>query len=75
MAEDDLAIRVAKNIRIYRRIRELSQEQLAAGAGLHRTQLAVIERGRRNMTLKSLQRIATALEVDPRDLLKPPDEF
>lgn len=47
----------------------LSQEALAERADLHRTYIADIERGGRNVTLKSLDRLARALEVSTADLL------
>lgn len=40
---------------------ELSQEELAFRAGLDRTYVSGIERGRRNPSLKSMQRIAAEL--------------
>jgi transcriptional regulator with XRE-family HTH domain len=42
---------------------EISQEELAFRAGLDRTYLSGIERGRRNPSLKSMQRIAAELGV------------
>lgn len=47
----------------------MSQEVLAAHAGLHRTYVGAVERGERNITLATLQRIADALAVDPVSLL------
>lgn len=41
----------------------LSQEELASRAGVHRTYLSDIERGARNITVTVLARIAEALEV------------
>ncbi len=41
----------------------LSQEELAYRAGVHRTYLSDIERGARNITVTVLARIAEALEV------------
>lgn len=41
---------------------EISQEELAFRAGLDRTYVSGIERGRRNPSLKSMQRIAAQLE-------------
>jgi transcriptional regulator with XRE-family HTH domain len=42
----------------------LSQEQLAERAGLDRTYVSGVERGRRNPTLDVLQRLANALGSD-----------
>jgi len=42
---------------------EISQEELAFRAGLDRTYVSGIERGRRNPSLKSMQRIAAQLEL------------
>lgn len=41
----------------------LSQEELAARAGVHRTYLSDIERGARNITITVLNRLSEALEV------------
>ena len=53
--------------RLIRRIRlekSLSQEELAHRAGLDRTYISAVERGVRNITIKSLEKILSALEVD-----------
>jgi transcriptional regulator with XRE-family HTH domain len=52
-----------------RNSRGLSQEAFADVLGVHRTYLGAIERGERNLTLKSLERIADRIEVDPLSLL------
>jgi transcriptional regulator with XRE-family HTH domain len=41
--------------------------------GVHRTYMGGIERGERNLTLKSVERIAQRLAMDPLDLLRPID--
>ncbi|HKP04760.1 MAG TPA: helix-turn-helix domain-containing protein [Chthoniobacterales bacterium] len=41
----------------------ISQEELAARAGLHRTYVSDVERGARNPSLESVQKLAEALEV------------
>ncbi|MFT4165679.1 MAG: helix-turn-helix transcriptional regulator [Microlunatus sp.] len=69
MAEGDLQRAVGRNLRAYRHERGLSQEAFADVLGVHRTYMGGIERGERNLTLKSLERIAAVLDVDPRDLL------
>lgn len=47
----------------------LSQEELAYKCELHRTYIGAIERGERNITLSSLELIASALNVDIPTLL------
>lgn len=48
----------------------LSQEELAARAGLHRTYISDIERGSRNLSLKSLSRLAAALDTPVSTLIQ-----
>lgn len=47
----------------------LSQEELAERAGVHRTYVGMLERGEKNATLYSLERLAGALQVEPATLL------
>jgi transcriptional regulator with XRE-family HTH domain len=57
-----------------RRVRELrngldiSQEDLAERAGVHRTYVGMIERGEKNITLANIDKLATALGVTIADL-------
>jgi transcriptional regulator with XRE-family HTH domain len=48
---------------------DLTQEELAEKSGLHRTYIAGIETGRRNISVKNLEKIAKALGVRSNDLL------
>jgi transcriptional regulator with XRE-family HTH domain len=63
----DKALRdiVGNNIKKYRKKLDISQEELAEKAGLHRTYIGGIERGERNITLDSLQTISEALNIAP----------
>jgi transcriptional regulator with XRE-family HTH domain len=47
----------------------VSQEQLAALAGVHRTYVGHIERGTVTPTLDTIVRLAEALKIDPGDLV------
>jgi transcriptional regulator with XRE-family HTH domain len=42
----------------------MTQEGLAEGAGLHTTYVSDVERGRRNVGVINLDRLASALSVD-----------
>jgi transcriptional regulator with XRE-family HTH domain len=66
---DKLSAIVGNNIKKCRKSLNISQEELAEKAGLHRTYIGGIERGERNITLDSLQVIATALNVAPVELI------
>lgn len=61
---------VGDNLRAHRRALGLSQEAFAEVLGVHRTYMGGLERGERNLTLRSLERIAHTLKLDPRDLLE-----
>ena len=52
----------------------LSQATVAERAGIHRSSLSSIERGRRNVPLDTVCRLAWALGVDVRDLLTAAEE-
>ena len=67
--EGTLQRTVGENLRRIRRERGLSQERFADVLGVHRTYMGGLERGERNLTLKSLEKIAAALEIDPLELL------
>ena len=70
MAVGDLQKTVGRNLRAYRMERGLSQEAFAEVLGVHRTYMDGVERGERNLTLKSVERMAEKLEMEARDLLK-----
>lgn len=57
-------------VRHFREVAGLSQEALAAAAGIHRTYIGGIERGERNPTLVMIHRLARALAIKPAVLLE-----
>lgn len=71
--EGELQRAVGQNLRALRRERGLSQEEFAHVLGVHRTFMGGVERGERNLTLQTVERLADRLGVDPRTLLAPPD--
>jgi transcriptional regulator with XRE-family HTH domain len=66
-----------ERVRARRETLGLSQEALAARSGVHWTFLGQVERGRRNLNLHNLLKVARGLGVDPAELvqgLEPPDD-
>ncbi len=57
------------SVRTWRGRIGISQEELARRAGLHRTYVCDVERGARNVTLQSIERLAQALEISVSTLL------
>lgn len=68
MNDAPLRDNVAKNLKIYRKERGLTQQQLAEKAKISARYIAKIEAGT-NLTLDSLDQLATALQLDPIELL------
>lgn len=64
---------VGRNLRRLRQERGLSQEDFADALGVHRTYMGGVERGERNLTLRSLERLAERAGVSPLSLLQEPD--
>lgn len=70
-SEAELRAIVAKNLRAIRALRAISQEDLAALAGVHRTFVSQVERELKNVSIDSLRKLANALSVDVYVLLQP----
>jgi len=69
MALSQITSRFGASVRNFRHGLGISQEALAERADLHRTYIADIERGARNVTLKSIEKLAGALQVSVATLL------
>jgi transcriptional regulator with XRE-family HTH domain len=68
---------LGERIREHRQGLGISQETLADRAGVHWTFVGQVERGRRNLNLHNLLKLAKALGVNPAELvegLEPPAE-
>jgi transcriptional regulator with XRE-family HTH domain len=64
----EILIRFGQKIRKERIKLNLSQEELASRAGVHRTYVGMIERAEKNITLKNIQKIAKALNIELSDI-------
>lgn len=69
-ADLEVARRFGENLRRARRRADLSQEQLGSRASLHRTAIGLLERGARMPRIDTLVKLATALEIQPHELVK-----
>ena len=67
----DIRRQVGLNVRRIRKEHDWSQEEFAFETELHRTYISGIERGIRNPTVLIIAKLASALGVQPMDLLKP----
>ena len=70
MAQGELQRTVGANLRAWRHARGLSQEAFAELLGVHRTYMGGVERGERNLTLQSLERIAQTIGVEAEELVR-----
>jgi transcriptional regulator with XRE-family HTH domain len=69
-ASAEAGLQVAGQVREIRRVRHLSQRQLAGRMQVPRTYISKIENGKAIPTLGSLERLAEALEVDVSQLVR-----
>ena len=58
-----------QRVREIRKRKNLSQEELAFKADLHRTYIGMIERAEKNITLINIEKIAIALKVNIKELI------
>ncbi len=64
----------ASNMRRIRLEKEMTQEAVAEGAGLHPNYISSVERGERNISIVNIERIAIALGVTMVDLVGSPKD-
>jgi transcriptional regulator with XRE-family HTH domain len=70
MISDSTILRKFGNrVRQQRKLKNISQEELAHRADLHRTYIGMIERAEKNITLLNIEKIAKALDIPIVDLL------
>lgn len=69
MKEEDLLLAFGTHVKSLRLERGLSQESLASLCSLDRTYISGIERGRRNVSLVNIVKLAYSLDVPPEKLL------
>lgn len=68
--KDKTLIKLGKNLKSLRELADISQEELAGNANLHRNFVGMIERAEREVGIKKLIQIAQALKAKPSDIFK-----
>ena len=71
--KQDIKTVVAENVQHYRKLKGYSQEYLAELCDMCRTYIGSIEQRKANISIKNLDRIAHALEVDTEQLVSRSD--
>lgn len=69
MEKEPILLAFGQRVQMLRKEHNLSQEQLAELAGVHRTYIGMIERAEKNITLCNIEKIAKALNVEIKELL------
>ena len=70
MDDKQLFMTLAINIKIIRTIKKMTQAQLAEKIGVHEKYIGVIEAGKQNITLKTLNKISNALNSDIKEFFE-----
>jgi transcriptional regulator with XRE-family HTH domain len=70
MIKKSISIKFGERVREIRVSKNLSQEQLAYLANVHRTYIGMVERAEKNITLVNIEKIANALNINITELLK-----
>lgn len=63
----DIRILYGEKLKDFRKKQGLSQEELGFKSSLHRTYISEVERGRRNISIVNIARIANALRIKIKD--------
>lgn len=69
MDKSNILEKFGEKLKQLRKVKGLSQEQLAEKANLHRTYIGMIERAEKNITLLNIEKIANALDTKISSLL------
>lgn len=72
--EDNPLVLFGLRLKELRKIRGISQERLALECGIARSYLGEVERGKRNIALINIYKLADTLGVPASTLLEPPSQ-
>ncbi|MEK6647613.1 MAG: helix-turn-helix transcriptional regulator [Candidatus Firestonebacteria bacterium] len=66
---EEIKHKIGENIRYFRKLKGIAQEQLAYTSDLHPTYISQIERGKKACSIKTLSKIAFALNIPTEKIL------
>lgn len=69
ISDSEILKKFGVRVRQLRKQKDISQEELAHRADLHRTYIGMIERAEKNITLLNIEKIAKALDVEVNALV------
>ena len=70
MTDTDILENFGKRVRMLREKGDWSQEEFAQECDLDRSYFGAVERGKRNLSLKNIERIAIAFDISVSELLE-----
>ena len=68
----EVVVSLGMNVKYYRKVKGLTQKDLATAVGVSHPRISVIEQGGGNPTLKTIEAIADALDVCTEKLIREP---
>ncbi|GGF95663.1 transcriptional regulator [Paenibacillus albidus] len=69
-SKSDIVRKIGERIRRMRKEKHLSQEQLAELSGLHTNYVGQVERGEKNVTLETLEKVVLGLGISLEELFR-----
>ncbi len=70
----DAVVLLGLNVRKFRKLRGMTQEQLGLETEMERSYVSDLERGTRNPSVRAMERLAKALGVESHQLLMPVED-
>lgn len=70
----DAVVLLGLNVRKFRKLRGMTQEQLGLETEMERSYVSDLERGTRNPSVRAVERLAKALDVELHQLLVPVED-
>ncbi len=65
-----LLLRIGENVKKYRISKDITQEELAVLCKVHRNYIMSVEKGERNVSILTLEKICSGLNINVNNLLE-----